>query len=907
MNNQGGWAGVVNFDGNIADFANVSSTGRISTEGFGSIEQGPNERSRENVVQYDVVTNINAGQLLPKKWGVQIPFNYAIGEELITPQYDPEFNDLLLDQRLDNAATPEERNRIQRQSEDYTKRRSINLIGVRKDRVNTERTPMPYDIENFTFSYSYNQTDHRDFEIEEAKDQSVRLGGTYNFSFDSQPIEPFKKNDSLFTGKYWKWLKDTNINYLPSNVAVSSNINRQLSRQRFRDLLAGENDIRVPTLFQRNYLFDWQYTVDYPITNSLSANFSSSHNRIVRNYLDENGTPLFFDENNNELSGFGIYDGFFDVGEPNTHFQTLQINYDLPFDKIPFLTWINGTYSYTANYRWQRGSQQFEVLDGIPDLGNSIENGNTHAFNGTLEMDRLYKYLKLTKKTKQRAGVRSRADRSRNVPSADDKGGNAGSALAGGNEKENAQGGSTKGLSAGERAYNGFISILTALKQVQINYTEDNGIYLPGFTRGIGFGGTLKPTAGFVFGSQAEVRDLAARNGWLTLYQEFNQQYREVENRQLSIQARIGILKDLDIDLSFNRIYQENFTENYRVSPIDGELRYESLTPNTYGNFNISTFLLSTAFSRSDSNSSEIFDEFRSNRLTVANRLAQNFYGTTDFPRDENGFPEGFGRTNQSVLLPAFLAAYSGGDAGSTRLGFLRDIPLPNWNIKYTGLMNITWFKKNFKRFSIQHGYTAGYTVNQFNTNLAFDRLTDNDPLTAQTDQAGNFLNKFLFSNVMLTEQFSPLIRLDFEMKNSLKILAEVRRDRALGLSFDNNILTEIQGNEYIIGLGYRVKDLTFATNFGGKRTILKSDLNFRADLSLRSNETILRYLDSDINQTTAGQDIYGIRFTADYALSKNLTALFFYDHTFSTFAISTAFPQTTIRSGFTLRYNFGN
>jgi len=64
---------------------------------------------------------------------------------------------------------------------------------------------------------------------------------------------------------------------------------------------------------------------------------------------------------------------------------------------------------------------------------------------------------------------------------------------------------------------------------------------------------------------------------------------------------------------------------------------------------------------------------------------------------------------------------------------------------------------------------------------------------------------------------------------------------------------------------------------------------------------------DSDVVQTTAGQDIYGIRFTADYALSRNLTALFFYDHTFSTFAISTAFPQTTIRSGFTLRYNFGN
>ena len=187
-----------------------------------------------------------------------------------------------------------------------------------------------------------------------------------------------------------------------------------------------------------------------------------------------------------------------------------------------------------------------------------------------------------------------------------------------------------------------------------------------------------------------------------------------------------------------------------------------------------------------DGDISEAFNQFRDNRLVIADRLAKKFYGNSDFPRDEDGYPVGFGRTNQSVLLPAFLSAYSGGDASKTKLSFLRDIPLPNWNVKYTGLMRLKWFKKKFKRFSVQHGYTSSYTVNQFNTNLAFNRDTDTDPETAQTDQAGNFLNNTLFSNVTLTEQFTPLVRLDFEMKNSVKILAEIRRDRALGLSFDN-------------------------------------------------------------------------------------------------------------------------
>ena len=56
LDNEGGWAAVLSIDTNIADFANISATGRQSTSGFGGIEQGPSERSLEDVQQYDVVT-----------------------------------------------------------------------------------------------------------------------------------------------------------------------------------------------------------------------------------------------------------------------------------------------------------------------------------------------------------------------------------------------------------------------------------------------------------------------------------------------------------------------------------------------------------------------------------------------------------------------------------------------------------------------------------------------------------------------------------------------------------------------------------------------------------------------------------------------------------------------------------
>ncbi|MFD2517766.1 T9SS outer membrane translocon Sov/SprA [Salinimicrobium flavum] len=875
LNNEGGWAAIVNMDANIADFANLSATGRRSTVGFGAIEQGPNQRSREDLQQYDFVSNLNMGQLLPPDWGLRIPVSYSIGEELITPKYDPEFLDLELQTVLDNAATPEIREDIKERAENYTKRQSINVIGLRKERTG-EGKPMPYDVENITVSGSYNQVDHRDFEIEDAFDQNVRLGATYDYTFAPLSIEPLKNITALDSSAYFALLRDINFNVFPSTISASSTIFRQYNEQTFREINLPPGFLNgIPTLYQRNFLFDWQYTINYNFTKSLSLNFDSSTNRIVRNYLDEENRPD---------TTTGVWDGFFNTGIPNQHFQSLQVNYKLPLDKLPVLSFINATYSYTGNFQWDRGSEMFRILDEVPDLGNSVQNSNSHKINANLEMQTLYDYVGLKKRTPQDAGETIR-ERSREVPTLEP-------AKPGTPAEEESD-----RLSTGDKTYNTFIGLVTAIKKIQVNYQENNGIFLPGYTNDIGFMGTWKPTFGFTLGSQEDVRYMAARKGWLTLYQDFNQQYTEVENEQLGINASLTLIPDLTVEVTAGRMYSETFSENYRVQ---NDL-YMPLTPVTYGNFNISTILIKSAFNESTAESSAIFQEFRENRLIIARRLAEE-RGFDPNVTDADGYPVGFGKGSQDVLLPAFLAAYSGTDADNIKLGAFRDFPLPNWNLKYTGLMRLPWFKKNFKRFSINHGYSSGYTINQFQSNLDYD---PENPLAI--DQAGNYKSETLFSNVNLTEQFSPLVRIDLEMTNSVKILADVQKDRALALSFDNNLMTEINGNQYTLGLGYRIQDLRFTTMVGGRQRILASDLNFKADISYRHNETVIRYLDVDNNQVTAGQDIWAINFSADYALSKNLTALVYYDHSFSEYAVSTAFPQTTIRSGITLRYNFGN
>jgi cell surface protein SprA len=493
-------------------------------------------------------------------------------------------------------------------------------------------------------------------------------------------------------------------------------------------------------------------------------------------------------------------------------------------------------------------------------------------------MEMLYKYLGLSKnagasKSKQRAPAPKPGEKVVNV-----------------NSK----------LKADNEFIEGLMGVLTSVKNIQVNYIENSGTVLPGYIPSVGFLGSSRPSLGFTFGSQDDVRFEAAKNGWLTTYQEFNQNFTQVSSTILKATANVDLFPDLKIDLVADRSYSNNFSEQYNVS--DDE--YYSLSPYNYGLFSISTVLIKTSFSTSDAISSAAFDDFRGNRLVIANRLAtdRGIDITNPVNLDADGYPLGFGKNNQAVLLPAFMSAYIGSDPSGVSLGIFRSVPIPNWAVKYNGLMRYELFKKNFKRFSLQHNYRASYTINQYRSNFDYDKTPGG------VDASGNFFNNTIMSNVNLVEQFSPLIRMDFELKSALKILTEIKKDRALSMSFDNNLLTEVRGIEYVVGVGYRFKDVIFSSRLAENSSgIIKGDINMKADFSYRNNQTIVRYLDYDNNQLAGGQNIWSLRVTADYSFSKNLTAIFYYDHSFSEAVISTSFPLTNIRSGFTLRYNFGN
>ena len=871
IEDEGGWAAVGGLDANIADFANISATGRYATIGFGNVDQTPNQRAREDLLQYDLVTNLNLGQLVPENWGLEIPLNFAAGETIISPEYDPFYQDIKLKDRLASADRKSLKDTIKRQAQDYTRRKSISMIGVRKRRTGSGESKI-YSPENFNFSYAYNALEHRDFELENLQEEELVLGANYTYAFKQKNISPFQKTKAFQQKKYWEWLKALNFSLLPNALNFNANLNRALYSQKFRQVYFEGVDAslqrELPNLQQHNFLFDYNYTWTHNLTRSLRLTFDANTSNIVRDReaLDQ--------QDETESRVYNLWSGLTNFGELNRHFHTLSLNYRLPFQYIPFLRFIDATYNYKADYSWQRGSEALEQVEGpngeILGRVNTLQNGNTKTITGNLSFQKLYTVFGI-KSPNQRTPARGNLSRTLDSVS-------------------------KKRSNTLRKAVTPLLSVLNKIKRVQFNYSENNGTLLPGYLPAVGFAGGLQPTLGFTLGSQADLRYTLAQRGWLTSFPNFNETLQQIHSSKFNLSGQLVPLEGLLIDFYVERNFSENSNENFLVRNNE----YLPLNTNVFGNLGVSTVMIKTSFSQSSGQFNPTFETFRENRLIVADRLASQNQPITE--RDETGFPKGYGKSQQDVVLHSFLAAYLGADPNKVALEPIKRIGLPNWNLKYSGLNKIPSLSKIFSRFSLNHGYRASYTINNFQTNFDYDA---DFPLN--TDVAGNIIPERLFSNVTLVEQFNPLMQLDMELKNNFKFLIEINRDRSLSLSLDNNLLTEVSGNEYVGGLGYRFRDLRMRTNFNGRRIILKGDLNIKADLSYRNNITVLRNLEYDNNQVTAGQKIFILKITADYALSRNVMATFFYDHNFSKFAISTAFPQTSIRSGFTLRYNFGN
>ncbi len=893
FNNKGGWAATARIETLLADVGRVVVSGSHSTPGFGSLDMKVNETAREAVTNFDIATDIDLGKFLPEESGVRIPMHFDYGESHIKPEYNPLNPDIKMKDELDALDNKADQDSLKRLVNDYTQRKNINFVNVRKDRTRNARQPRIYDVENWNVSYSYTEIYHRNIDVEYDIRQTYRGGLGYNFTANPKNIQPFKS--SKWASKpFMQLIKDFNFYYLPKNFAFRTDMNRQYNEKKFRNKSEGE--IITYPIFAKQWDWNRNYDFKFDLTRSLTLDFSAGANAFIYEPAGnpERGTTEW------KMNRDTIWDEILSFGTKTRYNQSLRLNYTLPINKIPLLNWVTASAAYQGAYTWL--ASPLSVQDRI---GNSIENQNTKQLNGNLDFVKLYNkigYLK-TLNTPQRSVGRG-------GPSP-----RPGAARPGARPQqteENAD--STKA----KPAVNYFkivadqvLKLAMSVKKANLNYSQNNGMFLPGFLPepdifGLNLAASA-PGLGFVLGDEADIRSLAVDNDWLTRDSLLNRAFAKKFTETFSYKINLEPLPGLRIDINADRTYALNFQEYFRADTL-GE--FKKFSPTETGNFSMSYGMWATSFvkARSDE-SSELFDKLLTNRLEIANRLA---YGNAKWVEEgeryiydsvgEAFYPHGYGAISPEVVLYSFLSAYGGKNPESISLNPFPKRPIPNWTVNYNGLTQIPFIQRLFKTVNITHAYRSAYSVSTWRTNVEYDPKN-----TTKTYANSNmFIPKYDIGQVTISEQFAPLLGVDVGLHNSLTARVEFKKQRNLTLSFINNQLTEVVGNELIIGAGYRLRNLSFIVSSvtGGNATRASNDLILKVDLGFRTDKTTLRRIDERNSQVSAGQRKINIYVTADYTFSNRLSMQAYFRRDMSDPFVSSQFKNSNTAGGVTMRFS---
>lgn len=891
---KGGYAALARVDVQLADLGSVTVSGNMHTAGFGNIDQRVNERFRDNYLQYDVAANLDLGKLLPKRMGISIPVYAGYSQAVSNPEYDPYDLDIKLKEKLRLARSRAERDSIKRDAQDFTSIKSLNFTNVRKLNQGKPKLRL-WDIENFDLSYSFSQTQSHNPLIEDDVLTKHRGGLGYNYAGQSKFIEPFKK---LFKSKS-RWLdliRDFNINYVPSIISFRADITRQFGATRIRNI-GGDGTFKLPETYNKYFTFDRYYGLKWDLTKSINIDF----NAINSARIDEPNGRI-----DSKLKRDTVRRNFFKLGRNTNYYHSANITYTLPTGKLPLISWTNIAVGYSTDYRWTGASRL------AMELGNAIENTQQKTVTAELKFNELYnrsKFLKAVNSTRppQPANNNNRrtqdSARNRQPPARQ--------------QQQQSENEISPLLKAALKPF-------LLVKRVNINYTENAGTRLPGYidsTKVMGMNwASMAPGLAFVFGHQPDKQwlDDFSKRGLITPDTLFNIQYQQQFTQRLDVQAQLEPVPDLRIDLNITKSFTKTHTELFKNTTDTG---FQHLSPYDAGGFEITYVAIKTLFGNKidmENGMSKTFKDFEGYRQAISRRLhSQNPYSKdqpTFNPKDPTYY-YGYGRYAQDVLIPAFMAAYTGKSPDEISLlkqnnnnvrsnPFSNYIPKPNWRVTYNGLTKLEPFRNIFTNFVLSHAYVGTLSMNSYNTAMFYGdpRLLGFPGFVDSV--SGNYIPYFLVPNLTLTEQFSPLIGFDMTFTNSLNARLEFRKSRSLSLSLIDYQLTELRSTEVVVGAGYRMRGFPLPFRIGkdgGKK--LQNDLNLRLDVSLRDDKTVNNRLDADIVIPTSGQKVVGFSPSIDYVVNNRLNLRFFYDRKQTIPVISTAYPITTTSGGLTLRF----
>mgnify|MGYP000838432748 FL=1 len=962
FNEEGGWAANANLNVALSDLGTVNVGGRIETAGFGALDQSLNERRMEDFKQYNVATSIELGKLFPEKAQVSIPFYYAYSKETYDPKYNPLDQDVKLKDAIDKAETKAEKDSIRDYSQDRTVIKSVSFNNVR---VNIKsKNPMPYDPANFTLGYSYSINDKKNPETEYETTKDYRANFAYSYVPYVKPIKPFDKLLKKNNG-YTRYAKQLAFNVAPS-INFQTAMMRNYYEIKLRDLTGAATGVTndIPVTFSQNFYWDRAFSLNWAFTNNLNITFSSGTNaRIEEPYVQVNKE---LNPDGYQLWKDSVKKSIADLGTPMKYDQQFMATWQLPLQLIPVLDWTNASLSYNATYNWDRGATVSEDIE----MGNTIKNQRQFDLQANLNLLSLYnknKYLKKINQKFNNTRTTAKKTEKKKKPKLEKE-----IVLSPDSATVVEHGMFTKKVQITARRTDGRVykvkfkpinfaqvkilnqdtvrlkltiipgpaptedflykavehsaRFLMMVRRFNIQFTNSAGMMLPGFRPEIGdifgqgrssFG--LSPGIGFAFGDvRRSYIDEAYEKGWLITDTERDVNAAVMTStKNLNIRANLEPITGLKIDLTALR----NDTRNTEI-----QFMYEGMPEIMGGNFTMTTIALGSAFGGSgnamNNYSSKAFDKLLANREIIAQRIESKYsglkYPDVGFIHDKGlgGMPynpgtdnvNGVNRNSADVLIPAFLAAYTGKDpkkVGLTAFPSLKSM-LPNWRVTYDGLIKIPAVKKYFKSLTLSHQYRCSYSVGAFTSflnwvdagqdGLGYIQSILNDNPTPSSP--------YSISSVSLTEAFSPLLGADATLLNNVTVRADYSTTRNLSLNTTSYQLVEALSKKVTIGLGYKYAEFNKVLKMKKTRDF-SNDLTVRLDFSFNKMQSLIRKIDTQLTQATSGNIAKTISFSADYGLSRALTVRAFYDIQINEPLISSAsYPTSNSNYGISLRFS---
>ena len=916
LDEKGGYAALGRLDFRLADLGTLTLAGTVKSQGFGTLEQRVSERSREDLYTIDVSANIEAGKLLPRKLGMQIPVYAGISKIVSTPEYDPYALDLKLKDILKDAGSGKQ-DSIRNDAQDVTTIKTVNLTNVKKLKTDGKK-PKLWSVTNFDLNYSYIIQEKHNPLIESDLLRRTRGALGYNYAPQTKPVEPFRK---LIKSKS-PWLaliRDFNFNYAPSQISFKADVFRQFGATRIRNV--GGGPFKIPELYNKYFTFDRYYIVQWNLTKSISIDYNAINNARIDEPFGRIDTKSKKDS---------VRENLFKGGRNTSFRQEVTINYNVPTQKIPLLDWTTLRASYNTKYNWLAGS----LLSRTPDLdlGNILSNTQTRTLNGELKFEDLYNKWRFLRAVSLNA-----------PPSAGNTGGGGKSGKGGNKGTEAGKTGDGKTVT-GQQPKDSvttkkkkikepkdpnrlpeisalpkfLLRLVTSLKRVGIQYTEDFGTTLPGYmdsTRVLGYNlKSRQPGFGYIFGYQPDTNWINgfASKGLLSNDTLISALIQQRYNQRLNITAQVSPFRDFTIDINLDKTFDKQYSELYKDTSKFDNVGFTRLNPYALGSFSVSHISYQTLFNKFDPNViSETFKTFENNRLTLSQKLKNvNGYASSN-PVGPDGYVAGYGRYAQDVVIPAFLAAYTNKDPLSVKLiknnnpnlrsnPFAGIIPKPNWTVSYNGLSRLKGLEKIFTNFTIRHGYHSTLSLNSFNTALLFtDPNRIGYPYFRDT-LTGNYIPFFLVPNITVQEAFDPLIEVDMTFTNQLTARFEFRKSRQLSLSLIDYQLAENRSTEVTFGFNWRKKGMPLIKKIGKMK--LDNDVTFRFDFSLRDDATANSKLDQGTSFGTAGQKVIRIAPSIDYILNQRVSLKLYFEQNRNIPKISNAFPITNTRGGLQVR-----